>query len=320
MRPEERRITETEPLLALVGPTASGKTDAAVTIARAIAAEVVSVDSTTVYRGLDVGTAKPDAQQRSTVPHHLIDIIEPGESFSVVDFQRRGLAAITEIRARGCLALLVGGSGLYYRALVDRLEFPGTLPSIRGLLEAEAHVVGPDGMYRRLMHLDPEAARRIEPSNARRTVRALEVIGLTGRPFSSYYGAWDRFEPGAVRAAGVFIPRAALHRRIEERASKIMPRLLLETRNLLERGHGRFLSVAQIIGYAEAVACLRGSITEEEALATFIRRTKSLARRQLAWFRRDPRIRWFTAGEEGAAGIVDEVRSYLMGHRAAATV
>ncbi len=307
-------------LLALVGPTASGKTDAAVMIARSIDAEIVSIDSTTVYRGLDVGTAKPDPEHRSAVRHHLIDIIEPGEPFSVAEFQRLGLGAISAIRERARVPLLVGGSGLYYRALVDRLEFPGTLASIRGLLEAEARTVGPEALYRRLIDLDPEAARRIEPANVRRTVRALEVIALTGRRFSSYHRVWGRFEPGAVRSAGIVVPRPALHRRIENRAIRIMPGMFEETRRLLEQGHERFINATQIIGYAEAAACLRGSITADEALATFIRRTKSLARRQLAWFRRDPRIRWFTAGGEGAATIVDDLQTYLVGHKAPATV
>jgi tRNA dimethylallyltransferase len=318
--PMEQRPGAAEPLMALVGPTASGKTDAAVTIARLIGAEIVSIDSTTVYRRLDVGTAKPDPEQRSAVRHHLIDIIEPGEPFSVAEFQRLGLAAISGIRERGRVPLLVGGSGLYYRALVDRLEFPGTLASIRRLLDAEARTVGPEALYRRLTDLDPEAARRIEPANARRSVRALEVIALTGRRFSSYYRAWDRFEPGVVRTAGIFIPRPTLYRRIEERAFRIMPGLFAETRRLLEHGHERFINATQIIGYAEVAACLRGSITADEALATFIRRTKSLARRQLAWFRRDPRIRWFSAGEEGAAAIVDELQTHLVGHKTPVTV
>ena len=305
------------PLLALVGPTASGKSDAAVAIARSIQAEIVAIDSTTVYRGLDVGTAKPDPEQRAAIRHHLIDVVEPGEPFSVAEFQRLGLAAVAEIRSRGRDPLLVGGSGLYYRALVDRIEFPGTLPSIRGLLEAEARVAGPESLYRRLVDVDPEAARRIEPPNGRRTIRALEVIALTGRPFSSSYRTWDRFEPRVVRAAGVLIPRPALHRRIEDRAVRTMPPLIEETRRLLEQGHERFINASQIIGYAEAVAHVRGSLSEEEALATFIRRTKALARRQLAWFRRDPRIRWFTAGEDGAMSVVEPVLIHLTGARAA---
>ena len=320
MTPMAQGSGDAEPLLALVGPTASGKTDAAVTIAPSIDAEIVSIDSTTVYRGVDVGTAKPDREQRSEVPHHLIDIIEPGEPFSVAEFQRLGLAAISAIRERDRVPLLVGGSGLYYRALVDRLEFPGTLGSIRRLLDAEARTVGPEALYRRLTDLDPDAARRIEPANVRRTVRALEVIALTGRRFSSYYGAWDRFERGAVRSAGISVPRAALNRRIENRAIRIMPGVLEEARRLLEHGHARFIDATQIIGYAEAAACLRGNITVDEALATFIRRTKSLARRQLAWFRRDPRIRWFTAGEEGAAAIADELQTHLVGHKTPVTV
>ncbi len=314
------RGSDAQPLLALVGPTASGKTDAAVMIARSVDAEIVCIDSTTVYRGLDVGTAKPDLEQRSTAPHHLVDIVDPGEPFSVAEFQRLGLAAISEIRTRGRIPLLVGGSGLYYRALVDRLEFPGTLASIRRLLDAEARTIGPEALHHRLTDLDPEAAGRIDPANVRRTVRALEVIALTGRRFSSYYGAWDRFEPGVVRSAGILIPRAALHRRIENRATRIWPGVFDETRRLLEQGHEGFINATQIIGYAEAAACLRGSITADEALATFIRRNKALARRQLAWFRRDPRIRWFTAGEEGAAALVDELQAHLVGHMTPLTV
>ncbi|HEX8100139.1 MAG TPA: tRNA (adenosine(37)-N6)-dimethylallyltransferase MiaA [Actinomycetota bacterium] len=299
--------------LALVGSTASGKTDAAVRVAQTLGAEIVSVDSATVYRGMDVGTAKPDQAERAEVPHHLLDLVEPGEPFSVAQFQQLGRAAISEITKHGAVPLLVGGSGLYYRALVDELEFPGTSPSIRGSLETEARVLGSDEIFRRLAAIDVEAARRMDPRNVRRTVRALEVMALTGRPFSSFSSAWDRYPPGAVRAAGVMLPRSILHRRIEERAARMMSGLVNETRRLVERGHEPFIIASQTIGYAESVAYLDGSMTEDEALTTFIRRTKTLARRQLAWFRRDPRIRWFTAGAEGAASLVDELIAYFAG-------
>jgi tRNA dimethylallyltransferase len=300
-----------EPLLALVGPTAAGKTEAAVRVAEALGAEVVSVDSTAVYRGVDAGTTKPTPEQRARVPHHLVDVAEPGEGFSVARYQALARQAVAAIRARGRVPLLVGGSGLYYRAVVDGLEFPGTSPAIRRLLEAEAAVLGPQALHRRLREADPEAADRIDPRNVRRTVRALEVMAVTGRTFSSYATAWDRYPEGAVVAAGVDLPRPVLYRRIEERALRQHRGIMEETRRLVAAGLEPFLRASRIIGYAEALDVLRGAITEEEALVETVRRTKALVRHQLAWFRRDPRVRWFRAGEEGAVGIVDELVAYL---------
>jgi tRNA dimethylallyltransferase len=303
------------PLLALVGPTASGKTEASVSVARDLEAEIVCVDSMLVYRGMDVGTAKPNAEDRYRVAHHLLDLADPAEPFSVARFQTLAGRAIRAIEARGRTALLVGGGGLYWRAVVDGLAFPGTVPGVRRLLEAEAAALGPGEMHRRLVEVDPVAAHRIEPANVRRTVRALEVAAVTGRSFSSFAGAWGRYPSGAVRAAGVQVPRAILGRRIEERVERMMAGLLAETRALLERGFRRFLTSSQAIGYAEAMACLDGVLTEREAAAGTVRRTKALARRQMAWLRRDPRIRWFPAGEEGASGIVEELSYYLSGRK-----
>jgi tRNA dimethylallyltransferase len=300
-------------LLALVGPTASGKTKASLPIAQALEAEIVCVDSMLVYCGMDVGTAKPIAEERRRIPHHMVDLVDPMEPFSVARFQELADKAIAGIRERGRRPLLVGGGGLYYRAVVDGLEFPGTAKATRALLEAEAAALGSQALHRRLEAFDSEAAAKIEPTNARRIVRALEVAALTGRAFSSYSLAWDRYPRAAVRAAGIDLPRPELHRRIERRVIAMMPGLLEETRNLLEGGFGSFLTSSQAIGYAEGVACLEGTIGEEEAVAMTIRRTKGLARRQMAWFRRDPRIRWFEAGPEGAVELVDEIVAYLRG-------
>jgi tRNA dimethylallyltransferase len=300
-------------LLALVGPTASGKTKASLPIAQALEAEIVCVDSMLVYCGMDVGTAKPIAEERRRIPHHMVDLVDPMEPFSVARFQELADKAIAGIRERGRRPLLVGGGGLYYRAVVDGLEFPGTAKATRALLEAEAAALGSQALHRRLEAFDSEAAAKIEPTNARRIVRALEVAALTGRAFSSYSLAWDRYPSAAVRAAGIDLPRPELHRRIERRVIAMMPGLLDETRNLLEGGFGSFLTSSQAIGYAEGVACLEGTIGEEEAVAMTIRRTKGLARRQMAWFRRDPRIRWFEAGPEGAVELVDEIVAYLRG-------
>jgi tRNA dimethylallyltransferase len=264
-----------------------------------------------VYRGMDIGTAKPGAEQRARVPHHLLDLADPTEPFSAARVQELARRAVADVRGRDGRALLVGWGGLYYRAVVDDLSFPGTSSDIRGLLEVEAAALGPEALYRRLAAFDPVAAERIQPRNARRTVRALEVAALTGRAFSDHSRAWDRYPSGGVRVAGIEVERPALHQRIEERVENMMPGLLAETSRLLEIGSGPFLTSSQAIGYAEAIACLQGVVSQAEAAATTVKRTKSLARRQMAWLRRDPRIRWFPAGEEGALGIVEEIDEFL---------
>jgi tRNA dimethylallyltransferase len=273
----------------------------------------VNCDAMLVYRGMDVGVAKPSREQRARVPHHLLDIVDPREPFSVAEYQSRAREALADIAGRGREALLVGGSGLYFRAVVDELTFPGTDRAERRLLEAEAAALGPDALYRRLEEIDPQAAARIEPANSRRTVRALEVAAVTGRLFSSFARSWEVYRRAAVRVAGVHVARVVLHERIERRHRALFPALLEETRRLLERGFGPFLTAWQAIGYAEAVACLEGRLAQDEALAVTIRRTKALARRQMAWFRRDPRIRWFEAGAEGAVAVVDDIARYLRG-------
>jgi tRNA dimethylallyltransferase len=299
------------PPLALVGPTASGKTAASMPIAEALNAEIVSIDANLAYRGMDVWVGKPTAEQRRRVRHHLIDLVDPVTPVGVAIFQRLAREALGDIHRRGCSALLVGGSGLYYRAVLDDLEFPETEAVTRALLEAEAAAAGPEALYERLAALDPVAAERIHPMNARRTVRALEVAAITGRPFSSFYRGWSRYSPEAVVAGGIDLPPTALHRRIEDRVARQLRGLLEETRGLLERGFGPFLTSFHVIGYAEAVACLEGKIGQEEAAARIAKRDKALARRQLSWFRRDPRIRWFPAGEEGAIGLVDELVAFF---------
>jgi tRNA dimethylallyltransferase len=301
------------PMLALLGPTASGKTEASIALAGALGAEILSVDSMLVYRGMDVGTAKPTPEQQSRVPHHLLDLADPSEPFSVTRFQAFAREALNAVRACGRLPLLVGGGGLYYRAVVDDLRFPGTSADDRGLLLVEGTALGSSRLHARLASVDPTAAAKIEPSNLRRTARALEVAAVTGRRFSSFAVAWERYPAGGLRAAGVLLPRAVLHRRIEERVATMMPGLLEETARLLDRGLSGFLTSLQAIGYAEAVACLRGELGGDEAGARTIRRTKALARRQLAWLRRDPRVIWFAAGEGGAGEVAEPILRYLRG-------
>jgi tRNA dimethylallyltransferase len=302
------------PPLALVGPTAAGKTEAALALAAELRAEIVSVDSMVVYRGLDVGTAKPTPAERAAVPHHLIDVAEPSEALSVARYQELGRDALSGIAARGRRALLSGGSGLYLRALVDRLDFPGTDPAARAALEREARAVGGQRLYGRLRELDPVAAGKIEPSNVRRTVRALEVPVVTGRVFSDFAQAWDRYPPKHVRAAGIEMPRDVLAARIDARVTAMMEAgWLEEVRGLVERGFEGWLTSTQAIGYAELARYLRGDMELDEAIGSTTRRTRHLARRQMAWFRRDPRIRWFPVGADGAIGAVDAIRPYLAG-------
>lgn len=298
---------------ALVGPTASGKTEAAIEVAERLDAEIVSVDSMLVYVGMDVGTAKPTPAQRARVPHHLIDVAEPSEPFSVARYQALCREAVREIRGRGRRVLLAGGTVLYLRAVVDDLEFPGTEPSVRAELEAEAASLGATKLYERLAASDPVAAAKIEPGNVRRVVRALEVAELTGRPFSSFALAWGRYEPERMRAAGVRMPRAVLAERIEARVAAMLEAGLLdEVRSLVDRGFGSWLTASQAIGYAEFARHLAGELSLEEAVAGTVRRTKALARRQMAFLRRDPRIRWFETGD-GAPALVELIVEHLHG-------
>lgn len=299
-------------LLAVVGPTASGKTEAALSLASSLDAEIASVDSMLVYRGMDIGTAKPSQGQRAAVRHHLIDLVGPSEPFSVAAYQARGRAAVAEIAGRGRRTLLAGGSGLYFRALVDDLRFPGTDAATRTLLETELQVIGAPHLYARLADLDPAAAAKIEPANTRRTVRALEVAAISGRPFSDFAQRWDRYPTHRVRAAGLDVPREVLAARIRARVHRMLEAGWLdEVRGLVGRGFGAWLTSTQAIGYAELALHLQGRNSLEDAVELTVKRTKNLARRQAAWFRRDPRIRWFPVGPAGPAEVLDDVRAYL---------
>lgn len=313
---ERPQVTEPRVPRAVVGPTASGKTAAGALLAARLDGEVVACDSMTVYRGMDVGTAKPDDEERALAPHHLLDVADPDEPFSVARYQELARGAIGRIRDQGRIPILVGGTGLYFRAVVDELELPGTDAALRRAIELGGRAIGPRALHARLAGIDPDAAEKIDPENLRRTVRALEVAALTGRPFSTFAGAWDRYPSDRVVAAGVRLEPETLRRRIEARVrGQYDGGLVEEVRGLLERGSGAFLTASQAIGYLEVVGYLEGRLTLDEAAEVTTRRTKALARRQMAWFRRDPRIRWFDAGEDGAAGIIDELEGYLAGGR-----
>jgi tRNA dimethylallyltransferase len=283
-------------VLAIVGPTASGKSSLALSIARRRRAagrptELVAVDAFTVYRGMDVGTAKPSLAARAEVPHHALDLREPWEELTVAEFQRETRAAIDGIQDRGATPLLVGGSGLYFRAVVDELRFPPTDHEVRAQLEARWWDE-PAAAHAHLAELDPPAAARIDPANVRRTVRALEVIELTGARFSSYDDAWTRYEsryPGLE--IGYLEPpdeelRAAIRRRVE---TMLEAGLLDEARALRGLPHPLSRTAARAIGYAEAFAVLDGELPLDGLIDAVTTRTWRYAKRQRSWFRADPR-------------------------------
>lgn len=290
----------TGPHLALVGTTASGKSALALEVARRHPdIELMSIDSMQVYRDMDIGTAKPSPAEQAEVRHHLIDIADPDEEFSVSRFQAAAHAALAEIEGRGHRALLVGGTGLYLRAVVDRLDVPGRFPAVRAELEAEPDTVA---LYAQLLANDEEAAAKIEPGNRRRIVRALEVTLGSGRPFSSFGAGLDVHEATPFRLAGVWLPRAVVARRVEGRVTAMMTAGFLdEVKGLARRPAGLSRTARQALGYRELLRHLEGELTLEEAVAETVRRTKAFARRQRVWFRRDPRIRWFVTGDNPVA-------------------
>ena len=253
-----------------------------------------------VYRGMDIGTAKATPAERATVPHHLLDLADPGDDFSVAAFQTAGQAALAAIAARGHRAVLVGGTGLYLRALVDGLRLPGRYPSVRAALEAEADT---PALHARLAGLDPEAAARMEPGNRRRVVRALEVTLGSGRPFSSYGPGLDAYPPSPVVHVGLRPPLDVLDRRIEERVLTMVADGFLDEVRRLPRPLSR--TAAQALGYRELLAHVDGDLTLDRAVADTILRTRQFARRQLRWFRRDPRVHWWDTGSRPPDALGD---------------
>jgi tRNA dimethylallyltransferase len=280
-------------VLAIVGATAVGKTELSLRLAEKLGAEIVSVDSMQVYRGMDIGTAKPDAEMRERVPHHMLDLFDTDHDVTVAEFQRHARAAIEDVTTRGRLPMLVGGSGLYYRAVVDELSFPPRDEDVRRRLEDEVEELGPHAVFERLKELDPQAASKIEPGNARRTVRALEVIEITGRPFSENT-TWDTYESiYDLVPIGVGRPRAELYERIAQRVDEMLALGLVdEVRTLAAKGLSR--TAGQALGYRQIHD---GGPSVRDDIVTA---TKRFARRQESWFRADPRIEWFDLSEPGA--------------------
>jgi tRNA dimethylallyltransferase len=273
----------------LLGPTASGKSDVAMAAALAFpGTEIVAVDAMQVYRGMDIGTAKPTAKDTAAVPHHCLDLVEPTSEMSVTEFRDASDDAVASIDARGGRPLLVAGTGLYLTAVLDRLEMPGTWPLVRAELETEAET---RALYERLRELDPAAALKMEPNNRRRVVRALEVTLGSGRPFSSFGPGVGAFPPTDAVQVGIRWPRVALAERIERRVQTMMEHGLLDEVTRLA-ATGLSITARQALGYKELLDYIDGDATLDEAVAAIVVRTRQFAVRQERWFRRDPRVRW----------------------------
>jgi tRNA dimethylallyltransferase len=280
-------VRQQQPVIAVVGPTAAGKSDLAVDLALRLGGECVNADSMQLYRGMDIGTAKLTEEERRGVPHHLLDIWDVTVTASVAEYQKLARAVIDAVE----VPVLVGGSGLYVRAAIDELEFPGTDPEIRARLEAELAERGPAPLHERLRERDPAAAAAILPSNGRRIVRALEVIELSGRPFSATMPSYDAVYPSVQ--IGLEVPRPELDARIELRVERMWAAGLVdEVRALLDQGLAQGRTAGRALGYAQVVRFLEGEWSEEQAMAETVRLTRRFARRQESWFRRDPRVRW----------------------------
>ncbi len=281
-------------VVAVVGPTATGKSTLAVELARRLGGEVVGADAMALYRGMDVGTAKLPPEQRRGVPHHQVDVLEVTQHASVAAYQAAARADVAAIRARGRLPVVAGGSGLYVRAVLDRLDIPPTDPAVRTRLEQDLDRVGVAAMHRRLGAVDPSAAERIDGRNARRVVRALEVIELTGRPFSAALPAREYAAPTVT--IGLTLPRAVLDERIAARVAWMWKAgLVEEVEGLLARGLARGRTARTALGYAQALAQLAGDLTPEQAREQTTAATRRYARRQESWFGADDRIRWVPA-------------------------
>jgi tRNA dimethylallyltransferase len=284
-----------DPVLAVLGATAAGKSDLALRLAGELGGEIINTDSMQLYRGMDIGTAKLTVAQRQGIPHHLLDVWDVRYPANVAEYQRLAREAIAEVAARGRVPILVGGSGLYLRAALDDLNFPGTDPAVRERLEAELAALGPAELHARLAGLDPGAAAGILPSNGRRIVRALEVIELSGQPFTATLPRYESLYPSVQ--IGLRVSRAELDRRIAVRVARMWRAGLVgEVRGLEQAGLREGRTASQALGYAQVLRFLAGEWGEDEAREQTVKATRRFARRQESWFRRDPRVVWLDAG------------------------
>jgi len=285
-------MSSADRVVVVVGPTASGKSDLAISLARRLGAEIVNADSMQLYRGMDVGTAKVTPDQRAGVPHHLLDVLDVTDPGSVAEFQRMAREVVADCLSRSVTPIVVGGSALYVRAVIDPLDFPGTDADVRARWAAELEQRGAPALHAVLAERDPEAAERILPSNGRRIVRALEVGELTGEPFVATMPGHESVYPG-LTMIGLDVPRDVLDERLEHRVDQMWEDgFVQEVRGLVAQGLEDGPTASRALGYQQILAHLRGETTEDEARAATVSGTRKFARRQVRLFRKDPRIRW----------------------------
>ena len=289
-------------VVAVVGPTATGKSTLGIVLAQRIGGEVVNADSMQLYRGMNIGTAKLSPSERAGVPHHLLDIWDVTQTASVADYQKRARTCIDELLGAGVTPVLVGGSGLYIRAVIDPIEFPGTDPQVRADLEGELAERGPEALHARLRQLDPATAAALSPLNGRKIVRALEVIAITGEPFTAALPSYDDAVYDVVQI-GLDIDTAALDERLERRIEVMYDGGFEdEVRRLDGEGLREGVTASRALGYSQLLAVLDGRMTVAAARADTARATRRFVRRQRSWFRRDPRITWL----DGASDATEE--------------
>ncbi|MBE9404351.1 tRNA (adenosine(37)-N6)-dimethylallyltransferase MiaA [Brachybacterium sp. p3-SID1565] len=285
------------PLVAVVGATATGKSDLAIALAQHLGGEIVNADALQLYRGMDIGTAKVPPRERLGIPHHQLDVLAVTEEASVAAYQREARAAIAGIRERGRVPILVGGSGLYVRAALDDIEFPPTDPAVRGRIEQRGHRIGTRALHAELARIDPDSAGIIGEGDLRRIVRALEVGELTGRPYTAFLPRPVHHDPSTVQI-GLRLERAGLHERISLRVHRMVEQgLLAEVRGLREQGLDQGRTARRAIGYEQALAVLDGTMDCGAAIESTVVGTRRLVRKQDTWFRRDPRVRWIDASQ-----------------------
>jgi len=298
------------PLIIICGPTATGKSELALEVAQKYDGEIINADSMQLYQGMDIGTAKLTVEERRGIPHHLLDILKVTQDASVAQYQEQARAAIEDIQSRGKIAIVVGGTGLYIKSIVDEMNFPETDPELRKKLEDEAELLGAAELYSRLRLLDPEAAAAIEPANIRRIIRALEVIEVTGKPYSANLPSDTSLRFPDALHIGLSMERSSLAPRIEARVHRMFEQgLISEVESLLSEGLLEGTTAQRAIGYAQVIALIRGEVTQNQAIEETVVATRQYVRRQETWFKRDQRIQWIGEGEPRLPFIEERINS-----------
>jgi tRNA dimethylallyltransferase len=300
----------TLPLIIICGATATGKSDLALEVAEKFNGEIINADSMQLYKGMDIGTAKLTLEERRGIPHHLLDILTVNQDASVATYQQLARESIAGIQARNKVAIVVGGTGLYIKSIIDEMNFPETDPELRARLESEAEILGAAELYSRLRLLDPEAAAAIEPANTRRIIRALEVIEVTGKPYSANLPSDTSLRfPDALHIA-LAMERSSLAPRIEARVHRMFDQGLIgEVEELMREGLLEATTAQRAIGYAQVISLINGEISKEEAVEETIVATRQYVRRQETWFKRDQRIQWIGEGKPRLPFIEERINS-----------